>query len=257
MELKVKLLVVLPAILLFMEVSLSLGIRQGHISPARLPKILPKRECRKVWPKPPPVSVRRFLKGPICVRPSETDLLEKLKDIGGFNPRYVATNWRQANRFPNLLRDKDTVPPKRPPYKQTKNATTTISLVGKKLRNTLPKVAGTTVNQECFAAGSIVSGSVLQRLCSECSAITQLPADVFPRFINEIICQETGIQFCGSPPIGQCQQRNLQFRFLRFTGNFIQDDDLSAILGIAVFVEETEEFDQDIRGCCECRTFNI
>ncbi|XP_022797007.1 uncharacterized skeletal organic matrix protein 8-like [Stylophora pistillata] len=240
-----------------MEVSPSLGFRREsrHISPARLPKVITKRRCRKVWSKLPPVSVRRFFRDPICVRPSETDLLKKLKDIGGFNPRYVATNRIQAKKFPNLLRDMDPVPAKRPPYRQTKNTSTTITLVGRKLGNVLPKVAGTTVNQECFAAGSIVSGSVLQRLCSECSAITQLPVDVFPRFINEIICEETGIQFCGSPPIGQCQQRNLQFRFLRFTGNFIRNDELSALLGFDVFVEETDDFDQNVRGCCECRTF--
>ena len=245
-----------------MEVSPSLGFRravksyeQENSSTACLPKVIPKRRCRKVWPKLPPVPVRRFLRGPICVRPSETDLLEKLKDIGGFNPRYVATNWRQAKKFPNLLRDKDPVHAKRPPYRQTKNASTTITLVGKKLGNVLPGVAGTTVNQECFAAGSIVSGSVLRRLCSECSAITQLPVDVFPRFINEIICKATDTQSCGSPPIGRCQQRNLEFKFLRFTGNFKRHDRLSELLGKNVFVEETDDFDQNIRGCCECRTF--
>ena len=254
-----QLLVVLPVIFLFMEVVPSLGFRRYKKPfPTRLPNVITKEQCGKVWPKLPSKRFSRFLRGPVCTRPNDTVLFEKLKDIGGFNPRYVAINRTEAMKFPNLLADRNSVAVTRPPKLHTVKASVSHYSVGKKIgkreADNLPRAAGTILDQQCFDAGSIVEGSGLRRLCSECSAITQLPDDIFPRFINEIICEESS-ESCGSPLIGLCQQRNLEFRFLQFTGNFRRNFLLSLILNLDVFVEDTVEFDQDVRGCCECRTF--
>jgi len=110
----------------------------------------------------------------------------------------------------------------------------------------------TTIRQ-CRNQGSNAGGS-FRRLCTECSAVTQLGAGVFPPFINEVVC---GDELLCLGNIGGCQQQVVKFNFLRFTGEFERDDDLSELFDGDVFSEELETFQQDIRTCCQCRAFSF
>lgn len=262
-----------------MEVSPSFGSgiwkpsTRRKVFPSSRPRVIPKGNCEKVVYRLPPKSFNRYIRGPICVRLNESKLLARLKDVGGFNPRYVAVNRREAKRFVNLLGDVESLKVKRPVMwdknSSNNNHSNFWSVIHRqdntmherdeksserRTVNRLPTIPGTTAIQQCFDAGSLLEGGAFRRLCTECSAITQLPAGVFPRFINEVACGENAV-LC-SPAIGACQQRVLRFNFLRFTGNFERDDQLSALFGVDVFVEETEIFVQDIRACCECRMFS-
>lgn len=213
-----------------------------------------------------------YFQGPLCVQLSESQRLDRLKDAGGYNPRYVAINRQEAQQFVSLVGDVEPLPANRPNNSQYfnnqsfSNQSDLLSIVRqqsepaltkdrvRRSRNILPSIAGTTTIQQCLNAGTLVDGGAFRRLCTECFAITQLPSNVFPPFINEVICGDSN--FC-VPGIGACQQKVLRFNFLRFTGNFERDDDLSDFFGVDVFVEETETFEEDIRACCECRLFSF
>ncbi|KAJ7378846.1 hypothetical protein OS493_020445 [Desmophyllum pertusum] len=267
MELKLKLLIFVPAILLLMEVSPIHGIRKRPVK-----NTIPKEKCQKIVVKPNKDS--HFTKGPICVRLDESQKTDRLKNVGGYNPRYVAINRREASKFTNLITDVKPLTAKGPNYSQKKaylysNRSDLLSILRQQDKAVLTgaeeggrgrgrmsraSIAGTTTSQQCFEAGSLLQGGGFRRLCTECAAITHLPADVFPPFINEVICGDSDFCF---PAIGGCQQKVLKFTFLRSTGEFEQDDDLGELFGVAVFVEELEEFEEDIRVCCECRLFSF
>lgn len=211
--------------------------------------VIPKEKCQQIVKRPPN---KHYVKSPLCVLLSESQKLDRLKDVGGYNPWYVAVNRQQAQKFVSLVKDVEPLTTKRPSYSQL-NKTAFAGDEGRRSGNTLPSFAGTTTIQECFVAGSLLDGGGFRRLCTECFAITQLETGVFPPFINEVICGQNS-DFC-VPGIGECQQKVLRFTFLRFTGNFEFDDELSDLVGVDTYVEQLETFDEDIRACCECRAF--
>ena len=240
------------------------------IRPTRRPPItnssIPKEKCRTiVYRLPKKGSFTRFIKGPICVLLTETQKIARLQEAGGYIPQYVAVNSQEALQFESPLLDVQPLPNRPPGSSPFNNQSDLLSVlgqqdrtVGKKKRRsviTLPSEAGTTEIQECFDGGSLLEDDGFRRLCTECFAVSQLPDGVFPPFINEVICGEDS-DFC-VPGIGECQQRFIKLNFLNFTGEFELDDDLSELLGFAVFVEELEIVEGEIRSCCECRLFSF
>ncbi|KAL9982344.1 hypothetical protein ACROYT_G004375 [Oculina patagonica] len=277
MEFKLKLLCLIPFILLLMGISpndgLRLRFRYRRVLPTRAPttpsisssSVIPQQKCQHIIEKPDKRYISPYVKGPICVRLNESQKLDRLQYVGGYNPRYVAINRREAQQFVSLVEDVEPLPTKHP--NPSCNQSDLLSILLKpnqaavagdeefrRSGNNVPSVAGTTTIQQCFDGGSLLEGGLFRRLCTECFAITQLPTGVFPPFINEVICGQSN--FC-VPGIGACQQKVLRFNFLRFTGNFERDDDLSEFFGVDVFVEELETFEEDIRACCECRLFSF
>lgn len=273
----------MPAILLFCDLSPSYGWRKAWFTPQ--PKVnstkpvwvattakptpsrqfwVPRRPTRQrppVWvattPKPTPsrpkISKNRcgrivdnlpqYAKEydrsrPLCVRLNESQLFERLKDVGGWNPRYVALNREEACKFTDLSEDAYAVK-KSSPGRPIKPAQ------WRQKRS----IRG------CWSRGYVPNGSNLRHLCTECAATTQLPANVFPPFINEAICNDAD-HFCYSR-IGRCVQKFIQFTFLQATGEFELNQDLSNIHGVDIYEEEFETFEQNIRSCCECRMFSF
>uniref|UniRef100_A0A7M6DQS6 Cnidarian restricted protein n=1 Tax=Clytia hemisphaerica TaxID=252671 RepID=A0A7M6DQS6_9CNID len=102
-----------------------------------------------------------------------------------------------------------------------------------------------TTVRNCFIKGTLTRNNNL-RLCSECQAVTRLPDNVFPRFINEVICQPldqpttNAKQECltGS---GNCVEKILNIPFRKDTEN----------LGVDRLFEWTT-FNQPIRAACNC-----
>ena len=230
----------------------------------RPPISIPKEKCKKILNRPPKNSLfLRSIKGPICVLLNENQKKARLQEVGGYLPRYVAVNTQEALQFESPLLDVQPLPNRPPGSSPYNNQSDLLSILGqqdrtvakKKRRSviTLPSEAGTTEIQECLDGGSLLEDDGFRRLCTECFAISQLPDGIFPPFINEVICGDDS-DFC-VPGIGECQQRFIKLNFLNFTGEFERDDDLSELLGVDVFVEESEIVEGEIRACCECRLF--
>ncbi|XP_078356833.1 putative skeletal organic matrix protein 8 [Oculina patagonica] len=237
------------------------------------------KECSRIVDNLPQSRYyNKFFKDPrLCVRLNETELLRKLKNIGGFNPRYMAVNREDACGFQDLSGNEQPPPSQSSRFPQAKqdqplndqmdtemNANELNELQdeieslgnhnARRQKRMVPLSPGS-IDRGCWSRGSIVDGTILKRLCTECAASTKLPANVFPPFINEVICGDSDGNCLG--PIGKCAQKVIKFTFLRRTGKFEKDDDLSELLGVDVYVEEWDDFEQDIRSCCECRLFSF
>ncbi|PFX21600.1 hypothetical protein AWC38_SpisGene13930 [Stylophora pistillata] len=210
----------------------------------------------------------------LCVRLNETQLITKLRiSGGGFNPRYMAINRTDSCRFQDLaIADELPAPAAtssetqshRPRQIQQDSAGKDFSRSlddpevrkeeGSRQKRMTSSSPSSTL-RGCWSRGSTVDDTNLRRLCTECAATTKLPSKVFPPFINEVIC-DSSERLCFRA-IGRCVQRYIKFTFLRQTGEFERDDALSKLLGISVYMEEWEDYEQDIRSCCECRVFSI
>ena len=112
---------------------------------------------------------------------------------------------------------------------------------------------GTTLKRGCWGRGSFLDGTPLLRMCTECAATTHLPANIFPPFINEVLCgDEDG--YCHLRR-GRCIQKFLVFTFLKNTEEFERDDDLSEDLGMDVYKAKYDAINYQIRSCCDCGNF--
>ena len=219
-------------------------------APFQFNRIIRQDECKVIVDKLP----KKRPPGPICLRMSETQKLARLREVGGYIPRYMALNREHAQKFEDLTLDRLPLP-RNASSLQTNGSIPTGNQSNVRRKRTADD--SITVIQQCRVAG-VDPEIQLLRLCTECSAFTQLPPNVFPPFINEVVCN------FGMPPavngpdcfrrIGFCQQGVIRFNFLRSTGGFEQDDDDD---DDDVFIEELETFQQDIRTCCQCRPFTF
>lgn len=209
-------------------------------------RVIRQDECRVIVDKLP----KKRPPGPICLRMSETQKLAMLREVGGYIPRYMALNRKHAEKFEDLTLDRLPLPSNVSSL-QTNGSIPTGTQSDVRSKRTVDD--SVTFIRQCRVAGVDPEIGLL-RLCTECSAFTELPANVFPPFVNEVVCN------FGLPPavngpdcfnrIGVCQQGVIRFNFLRSTGEYEQDDDDDD-----VFIEELETFEQDIRTCCQCRAF--
>ena len=211
-------------------------------------RVIRQDECGIIVDKLP----KKRPPGPICLRMSDTQKLAMLREVGGYIPRYMALNRKHAEKFEDLTLDRLPLP-SNVSSSQTNASIPTGTQSDVRSKRTVDD--SVTFIQQCRVAGVDPEIGLL-RLCTECSAFTELPANVFPRFINEVVCN------FGLPPavngpdcfnrIGFCQQGVIRLNFLRSTGEFEEDDDDDD-----VFIEELETFEQDIRTCCQCRAFTF
>ena len=222
-----------------------------------------QEKCRVIVNKLP----KKRQPGPICLLLNETRKLWKLREVGGFVPRYVAINIEDAHKFSDLTGDHLPMPANvSSPVLGDSSQSNQLDLKNltrqpdndtniRRKRMAFSMQPGTTIREQgCQEAGSLVDGSSFLRLCRECPALTTLPANVFPPFINEVICGngDRPLNLCFRE-IGSCQQEVIRFNFLRSTGEFEQAENEEA----DVFVEVFEPFQQDIRTCCQCRAFQF
>ena len=247
------------------------GTRKPNLQPAAQGSIIINRkECNRIVDdvsQSPNVSK-------LCVRLNETELLNKLKTMGSFIPRYMAINRKDACRFQDLSLEEQPKPRGPSAHPETKqdqsrknpldidvalNAmqddTGSPELENEQKQKRMVSLSPGSILRGCWSRGSSVDDTSLSRLCTECSATSKLPPAVFPPYINEVICGDDDNNCFG--PIGKCAQRVIKFTFLRSTGNFKRDDALSQLLGVDVYVEEWGDYEQDIRSCCECRIFSF
>ena len=247
------------------------GTRKPHLQPATQGSIIINRkECNRIVD-----DVSQSPNVPkLCVRLNETELLNKLKTMGSFNPRYMAINRKDACRFQDLSLEEQPQPRRPSAHPEAKqdqsrknpldmdvalNAmqddTGSPELENEQKQKRMVSLSPGSILRGCWSRGSSVDDTSLSRLCTECSATSKLPPAVFPPYINEVICGDDDNNCFG--PIGKCAQRVIKFTFLRSTGNFKRDDALSQLLGVDVYVEEWDDYEQDIRSCCECRIFSF
>jgi len=95
---------------------------------------------------------------PVYLYLNESQLLQRLKDVGGYSPRYEAIKRKEACKFTDLSTDlqpllRNFSGPFKNPRERRKRMVTLSS--GSVLRG-------------CWSRGSFVDGSPLKRLCTEC-----------------------------------------------------------------------------------------
>ena len=209
----------------------------------------------------------------VCLRRTKQELLVQLESVGGFIKRYTAINETDACSFEDLTtfwhkataKSSERKPTKTP---EVKTPATVKRLIHsddqrradqeeydfklERMKRNFPTSPGTRI-RGCQGRGTIPDGSNLHRLCTECAATTRLGDDRFPNFINEVICRDTDRQ-CAAK-MGICFQRTLQLSFLRFSGRFELDRQLSTLSGKTVYSEVWEQYTQEIRSCCECQMY--
>ena len=164
-------------------------------------------------------------------KPLTTRELElKLESFGGFNKRYQAITRMGARKFPRLLN-------------QPMGAKTPTNNIFKKLSQGKGRASffrQTNITNVAWRGSLDQNG--LHHLCTEWSAVTTLPADHFPRFLNEVICDTMDIG-CLSYE-GLCVQESFVVDALKNTGACGAD-------GKEIWVVVS----QPIRSCCSCRLF--
>ena len=198
--------------------------------------------------------------------------------MGSFNPRYMAINRKNACRFEDLSVNEQPLPTRSSPQPKAKqdqpfesvtdmdmganglndlqDDTGRLELENERRQKRMISLSPGSILRGCWSRGSTLDDSSLSRLCTECAVTTELPPAIFPPLINEVICGDDDDNCFG--PIGKCAQKVIKFTFLRSTGNFKRNDALSELHdGIDIYVEEWEDYEQDIRSCCECRIFTF
>ena len=201
--------------------------------------LIPKEKCFRIVDKlPRHYHVSRKIRRPLCVRLNEAQLLQMLKDVGGYNPRYVAINREAACNFTDLSQDVE------PLQRKSSQPARQKRMVSKR---------STSQRRGCWSRGTFFDRSHLKRMCTECSATTKLSANIFPPFINEVKCEDED-KYCYLRR-GLCKQKFLRFTFLKRTGMFERNDDLSKSRDEDVYVEKVETTEEHIKSCCECRAF--
>ncbi|XP_038064561.1 uncharacterized protein LOC119734968 [Patiria miniata] len=108
-------------------------------------------------------------------------------------------------------------------------------------------VVGTTVSNYCVRSGQETNQGFI-RMCDSCAATTELSDDLFPRYINEVVCSSNTECLSGG---GRCSERTLSLTVLRRTGHCSVASSTSPS-GQVMYVEDWEPTVQQIRVACEC-----
>lgn len=155
-----------------------------------------------------------------CQRRTTKELELKLETVGGYNKNYQAITRKGAAKFPKLI-----------------NQTAAVPMGKSRQARSFPQT-----NFTRSAKRGSLDQDGYHRLCTENSAVTTLPADHFPRFLNEIIC-DTNDSGCLSHQ-GVCIQGTFVVSVLKNTGLCGADGK-----------ETWEVVSQPVRSCCNCRLF--
>ncbi|XP_022096563.1 uncharacterized protein LOC110982466 [Acanthaster planci] len=108
-------------------------------------------------------------------------------------------------------------------------------------------VVGTTVSNFCILSGQEATQGFM-RMCDSCPATTELSDDLFPRYVNEVVCSSNTDCLSGG---GRCSERTLNITVLRRTEHCSVAANTSTT-GQVLYVEDWEPAEQRIRVACEC-----
>lgn len=201
----------------------------------------------------------------LCMVPTEEELREQLKKIGGLNRYYAAVTKEEADEFVSLL------PSPRPTSPREKAVPFPIiwshlsSAVSRNrravsLRTDQENNIVSSKKTRCIHRGDRTELGMV-RLCSECQRISRLSSDRFPRYINEVACSDEiptgrGLEeddlFCNKNK-GMCIQRFLLIDFLVRTENYVEVPSPDPERFPRAFKQVWEPYTQKIRSCCECQ----
>ena len=162
-----------------------------------------------------------------------TELELKLESFGGYHKRYQAITSKDTDNFPILLNQPAAV--KLPGHKLP-SIIKKLSL-GKRQANSFPQTNFTSVAKR----GSLDQNGY-HRLCTEWSAVTTLSPDYFPRYLNEVICDQKDNGCLGHE--GACIQGSFVVNVLKNTGVCGADGK-----------ETWQLVSQSFRSCCSCRLY--
>ena len=160
-----------------------------------------------------------------CTATSLKDAMVMLQQVGGgplgkFNKEYMAFTWNGVKRnFRNLL--------------AWKTSTDWSAIESKAQQAPLTSYPRSAKMGSCSANYFGYS-----RICSACPVVTDLGAGKYPRYINEIVCNQENA-LCANN-LGFCQTTVLNQQFLMAT--------CDPNTGL----ETLETYTQPIRACCEC-----
>ena len=199
----------------------------------------------------------------LCMVPTEEELREKLKKIGGLNRYYAAVTKEEAEKFVTLL------PSTRPTSPRQKAMPFPIiwshlsSAVSRNRRAALLRTDQennivSSKKTRCIHRGDRTELGMV-RLCSECQRISRLSSDRFPRYINEVACEDeipTVLEeddSCCNKSKGMCIQRFLLLDFLVRTENYVEVPSPDPEKFPKAFKQVWERYTQNIRSCCECQ----
>ena len=117
-----------------------------------------------------------------CQPLTTTELELKLESFGRYNNRYQAITSKETENFPILLNQP--AAGKLPVYEL--NSISIKKLFrGKRQANSFPQTNFTSVAKRGF-----LDRNGYHRLCTEWSGVTTLSPDYFPRYLNEVICDQ-------------------------------------------------------------------
>ncbi|XP_032220683.2 uncharacterized protein LOC116603499 [Nematostella vectensis] len=229
-----------------------------------------------------------------CSVPSDHQLEEKLKTVGGYNRHYVAITEAEAQNFENLLTPKPTPTPapnthrtghpvfrRRPWYNGKKRSAASWEeddkedAVTKVLKgDDEVDVSNAEISKRAEATEGIISSKKIscitrgqeskfpgyKHLCDVCQRQSELSIGRFPRYLNEITCESAS----GSGPvsgvsschigIGKCFQGYMLIDLLSRTEKY-EPLEPSPVAGATAYVQVWEPYTQKIRSCCDCRSF--
>ncbi|XP_022797019.1 uncharacterized protein LOC111335392 [Stylophora pistillata] len=210
----------------------------------------------------------------LCMVPTEEELREQLKSTGGLNKHYAAVTEREAENFTNLL------PGPQPPVTNGEEKPFLIiwshfmsspsrnrkEFLGiKKLLSRNRKavsrsevfennIVGSKKVRCDYRGGRTETGMI--RLCTECQRVSKLSSDRFPRYINEVACDEEIASrkkdnLCCNMHQGMCIQRYILIDFLVRTEKYVEVESPNPQLYFRAFKQVWEPYTQKIRSCCE------
>ena len=199
----------------------------------------------------------------LCMVPTEEELREQLKTIGGLNKHYAAVTKEEADKFVTLL------PPPRPtpPREEAMPFPIIWSHLSSAVSRNRRAVSRRTDQENnivssrktrCIHRGDRTEIGMV-RLCSECQRISRLSSDRFPRYINEVACSDekpTKLEendSCCNKNNGMCIQRFLFMDFLVRTENYEEVPSPDPEQFPKAFKQVWEPYTQKIRSCCECQ----
>lgn len=200
----------------------------------------------------------------LCMVPTEEELREQLKDVGGLNKHYAAVTKEEAEKFVNLL----PTPPPTSPRGEAKPFLIIwshfVSAVSRNRRDVsrdtdLENNIISSKKTRCVKRGDRTDLGML-RLCSECQRISKLSSDCFPRYINEVSCSDETPSLkedslCCNNNQGMCIQRFLLIDFLVRTENYVEVPSPNPDKFPTAFKQVWEPYTQKIRSCCECQVW--
>ena len=178
-----------------------------------------------------------------CRRWDRSELQNRMKCMGTYSPRYLASSFEEALRFKDLDSGDIFDLSKSYIWHHLNNA------VIKRNSNIKP---GETLISQCHAKKTRTESGHL-RICPTCAAITRQPAMPrrFPEYINELLCdpkKATNLPVIG----GFCVQKSFTLDLLQFNGEWQLDPKRSVEAGLDVYTEKWTTYTQKIRRHCAC-----